>query len=280
MELIKLKDIEFTTCTAIGRFDGVHLGHRAVIEKCIETAKTRGISSLVVLVDDTEDLERYLNDIPERRYLISQINPDYLAIVDGRGRDLDFIYDDVVEKTSTECLVCGDEPLSTTKLDVEVLSIDSMVYEGNLIDSKMCERYLQSGDMEVAKFLLGRDPLILGKVIHGKGMGRSVGMPTANLLFSDKKILPKRGVYVSKSHVLEGAFVGLTSIGRRPSIDQDENVTIETYMLDFDEEIYGEIVALDILEYIRGIEKFAGLKEVKKQIDKDMEVAKRYALHR
>jgi riboflavin kinase/FMN adenylyltransferase len=117
-----------------------------------------------------------------------------------------------------------------------------------------------------------------GEIIHGKGLGKTVGMPTANLGIDPKNITIPLGVYASKITIDGQTFFGLTNIGPRPSVDNMPVVTVETLILDFDRDIYGKIVTLEIHRFIRPIEKFSGLQAVKDQVEKDKMVVREYFL--
>jgi len=111
--------------------------------------------------------------------------------------------------------------------------------------------------------------------MHGKALGRTVGMPTANLCVESGE-LPKPGVYATKITIDHQSFVAVTNIGTRPSVDRDDAVTVEAHILDFHEDIYGKYVSLEVLEFLRPIQKFNGLEEVKEQVKKDIEKTKKY----
>lgn len=117
--------------------------------------------------------------------------------------------------------------------------------------------------------------ILTGKIVHGKGLGRTVGMPTANLCISDEE-LPEVGVYATKVKIGGKVFGSVTNIGRRPSVDHDKHITVETYILDFDEDIYGEIVELEVIKFLRPVQKFQNLKEVREQVKRDIEETKKY----
>ena len=120
-------------------------------------------------------------------------------------------------------------------------------------------------------------PLILiGKIEHGKGLGKTVGMPTANLRIEDMNNLPEYGVYATRIFVGDQGYDSVTNIGMRPSVDGEETVTVETYILDFTGDIYGEEVRLEVHQYLRPTQKFQGIEEVQKQVEKDVKNAKKY----
>ena len=119
-------------------------------------------------------------------------------------------------------------------------------------------------------------PLILsGEVVHGKGLGKTVGMPTANLRIQNEK-LPATGVYATKVRIGEETYCSVTNIGRRPSVDEEKHITVESFIFDFDKDIYGQTVTLEVCKYLRPVQKFHNLKEVHEQVEKDIEQTKKY----
>lgn len=114
-----------------------------------------------------------------------------------------------------------------------------------------------------------------GVVVHGKGLGRTVGLPTANIRTEKNIASLEYGVYATIIYIGKRSFASVTNVGTRPSVDNEAMITIETNIIDFDEDIYGETVILEFYSFIRGIEKFASLEAVKKQVDKDKVYAKK-----
>ena len=121
-----------------------------------------------------------------------------------------------------------------------------------------------------------KEPVILsGKVVHGKALGRTVGMPTANLCIEEGTI-PEDGVYATRILIDGQSYISVTNIGRRPTVDEEAYRTVETYIIDFDKEIYGEHAVLEVYKLLRSVQKFESLKEVQKQVQKDVEMTKIY----
>ena len=121
-----------------------------------------------------------------------------------------------------------------------------------------------------------KEPIILsGRVIHGKALGRTVGMPTANLNI-EEGILPRDGVYATRISVKGKSFISVTNIGTRPTVDEDSRISVETYIIDFNQEIYGEQASLEVHKFLRPIQQFESLQEVQKQVKKDVEATKIY----
>ena len=118
-------------------------------------------------------------------------------------------------------------------------------------------------------------PVVLqGKVVHGKALGRTVGMPTANIEVANLSELPECGVYATSILVNGTKYLSVTNIGLRPTVDQEQTVTVEVHILDFDQDIYGQAVELEICKFLRPIQKFDSLEEVQKQVEKDIELIK------
>ena len=120
--------------------------------------------------------------------------------------------------------------------------------------------------------------VLRGKVVHGRALGRTVGMPTANIQIQDTSILPECGVYATRIQIGDAVYTSVTNIGRRPTVDDESYITVETFIIDFNEEIYGQFVELEVYKFLRPIQKFSSLEEVQKQVEKDIEEAKTYFL--
>ncbi len=116
---------------------------------------------------------------------------------------------------------------------------------------------------------------LTGRVVHGKALGRTVGMPTANIEVSDRSMLPECGVYATRIRVDGDNYLAVTNIGLRPTVDNEQLVTVEAHILDFDRDIYGQSVELEVHRFLRPIQKFNSLEEVLKQVKEDIEEAKK-----
>ncbi len=121
-----------------------------------------------------------------------------------------------------------------------------------------------------------KEPVVLnGKVVRGKALGRTVGMPTANLCVTEGT-MPEEGVYATRIRIGDGVYISVTNIGRRPTVDDESYITVETFIIDFDKEIYGERAILEVHQFLRPIQKFDSLQEVQMQVQQDVEMAKIY----
>lgn len=132
------------------------------------------------------------------------------------------------------------------------------------------EQALARGDVDELRAVLGHPYALIGKIVHGKGRGKSVGMPTCNMEITEEHKLPKDAVYQTLITIDGMCYRSLTSVGTRPSVDDSEEKTVETYILDFNQDVYGKIVKLEFIKYIRDIVKLKDLAEVKEKVLEDM----------
>jgi riboflavin kinase/FMN adenylyltransferase len=164
----------------------------------------------------------------------------------------------------------------SNQLGYELVPVETVNYDEKPITDDWINYEIIEGDIKTANALLGSPFTLCGSIIHGKALGRKFGMPTANLRLPENKIIPKHGVYATLTNI-DGEWIkGLTNIGRRPSVDNQTHVSIETYLLDFSEDIYGKEVCLQLHYYIRGVKKFNNLEEVTQQVKLDLITAKNW----
>ena len=150
------------------------------------------------------------------------------------------------------------------------------MYNGREISSSYVREEIQKGQMELAAKLLGAPYVVSGRVMHGKRLGRTLGMPTINLLPEKDKLLPPNGVYLSRLNFGGVSFPGITNIGCRPTVSDSGQMSVETYLYDFDSEIYGEYVEVSLYSFRRPERKFSDVKELKQNMAHDIEEGRRY----
>lgn len=278
------------TCVAFGEFDGVHGGHRAVVNRLLDISK-QGLSSVVVSFEYDEALlgdKKILSTEAEKRFLLEKNGPEVMVSYKINEQNKDnsiesFIKEVLVDKLGAKTIVTGahDSNISilrefAPKYGYTLVECETLLNDGVPVTAGRIIRELAEGSLEKANELLGHAYLLLGQVMHGKALGRTVGMPTANLGFSQHKQLPAYGVFGTLSEI-DGRYVkGLTNIGQRPSVDNYNYVTIETFLLDFSGDLYDKTIALEIYAYIRGVKKFNNLDEVKLQVNQDIQSIREY----
>lgn len=282
---------------ALGNFDGVHKGHIKLIQKAIENAKKLNIKSSLLLFNEHTD-----NIIKVGKKDIITTNKTKFEILDSLGVDIIYLINFTKEFMSYSPIKFLDEFLAKNlKIkgvvvgydytygykksgDVNFLNenkslfetievIEQISYDGEKISSSLIRKLIEAGKIKEANFLLSRPYKLIGKIIHAKGLGKKMGYPTANLELMDNFVIPKFGVYDTDIIVKGKKYKASTNIGTNPTVEHD-GIKIEAHILDFNEDIYGEIVELELLDFVRPELKFNSIDELFKQIAKDVLVTK------
>lgn len=252
-----------------GEFDGIHRGHQAVIRKLTEIADKRQLKSVLVSMPKQGNV---FTTEEEKEYLLKDFKVDYF--VTHTEKTEDFVEKTVVKELNAKVIIVGAgfkdlENLEKTaeKYNIELVVVDMVKEDNENISKQMLEKAYQDCDYEQMTKLLGYPYIMLGKVVHGKALGRTVGMPTANLQVPDHKYKPLSGVYCTRVLLEDEVFKAMTNIGKRPSVDNYDYVTIEAFILDFSRDIYGKQLVLEVHKFVRGVVKFDNLEQVQKDIE-------------
>lgn len=298
-ELIELKNItrKSNSVVTVGTFDGVHKGHRALIETVVSKAKERDARSVVVtfdphpreIINPGKGGIKLLTTLKERCEILEDLGVDVLLVIPF-DRDFslltseEFVRDIIYKKIGVSEFVIGYDhhfgrdrkgTIDTIKKLGSELEFDSYVVSkqemGDVtISSTVIRRTLaEEGNVKRAAEYLNRNYLLNGIVTHGDERGRTIGYPTANLKPEhENKVIPKNGVYAVKVRVEGEWFGGMMNIGFRPTFD-DSVRTVEVNIFDFDREIYGDTIQVRFVDFIREEQKFNGIEELKSQLDAD-----------
>lgn len=283
-----------------GFFDGVHLGHRKVLEKLCAIAKAKGLKSEVitfwphprsVLQQDAFNL-RLLTSLEEKKTLLKKIGVNRIKVVNFTKEfslltTEEFVERVLISQLGVSVLVIGHDHrighnpsknqediirICTSK-GLEVIRVDEKVMDNQIVSSTKIRNRLENGDIEGANRFLGYNYPLEGVVVKGNGIGRTIGFPTANLkLYAPLKMVPADGVYAVKVYVnreKKVSYKGICNIGNRPTIAKDNEKTIETHILNFNEDIYGLDLNLDFICRMRDEIKFESLEALKNQLAKD-----------
>ncbi|NLB67821.1 MAG: bifunctional riboflavin kinase/FAD synthetase [Bacteroidales bacterium] len=280
-----------------GFFDGLHLGHRKVLDKLISIAEEqRGQSMIIsfwphprtVLQQDAYKL-RLLTTLEEKRELCFSLGIDRFEVIcfDKEFSQLsteDFFRHYLVDKYNVSTLVIGyDHRLGHGKDERDILEIatscgiravrvDQFQVGERVISSTAIRNRLLEGDITSANEWLGYRYSLHGVVISGNQLGRTIGFPTANMqLYEPLKLIPANGVYFVSVEVTGGTYKGICNIGTRPTVSNDSSRKIETHILDFDEEIYGLDIKVSFIERLRDERRFGSLEELRRQLLLDKE---------
>lgn len=284
---------------ATGFFDGVHLGHRLVIDLLVKTAKARGEESMVVtfwphprtvLQDEARSL-RLLNTLNEKKALIESCGVDKIEVMPFNKEFSclsaeDFFKTYIIGLFGGTAIILGydnrmggdegdTEDISeiAKKCGLEVIRAGKINNpSGEAISSTKIRKLISEGEVEAASNMLGYDYSLHGVVVVGKQLGRTIGFPTANMqLYEPLKQIPCNGVYFVKAETLGGTFYGMCNIGVRPTVDSGGAVTIETNIFDFNEDIYGLDLIISFISKIREERCFDSIDALQSQLSKDKE---------
>lgn len=283
---------------ALGSFDGLHSGHLSLVNKIIELANENKGKSIVYtfknhprtlikgatppkLLMDNESKEEILEALGVDLIYFEEFNEEYMKLTpEGFIKYL-------CEKFKVKGIVIGFnyrfgyknvgniEMLKelSTKYGYELYVMEPCNYEDEVISSTRIRNELLSGNVDKAMKMLNRPYCIKGKVVHGKKLGRAIGFPTANLDYSKEALIPKKGVYYTNVQWQGKIYKGITSVGNNPTVNGDK-LTIETYILDFNNDLYGHNIKVYFIKKIRDEKKFNSIDDLVIQLKKD----KYYAL--
>lgn len=282
---------------AIGMFDGVHLGHQKILKEMSAGARSQGVPALAltfsphpveVLRAPVESF--YLCDPKEKEDLIAALGVDALITQTfdwdfSQTRAHDFVRQ-LKQRLGLQRLFLGEDfalghnregDVPTLQrfggeMDFELEVFPAVEVDGAAISSSRIRALLREGNMEGVGRLLGRNYALSGEVVHGAGRGGSIGIPTANLDIWDKRALPAWGIYVSRAELRGQSWGAVTSIGVRPTFDDNLDApVVETLLLDYEgEDFYGERLRVEFLTRLRGEEKFAGVEALLAQVEEDI----------
>ena len=283
---------------ATGFFDGVHVGHRLVIDQLVRAAAERGDESMVitfwphprnVLQKEARSL-RLLSTLAEKEIMIRSLGVDRFEVLNftkdfSAMTTEDYLRHIMKEYGATAILLGYDNRMGSDAADsdqvartaeelgLEVIRTEMVPSEqGYAVSSTKIREKIENGDVEVAAQMLGYGYALHGVVVAGNRLGRTIGFPTANMqLYEPLKLVPGNGVYFVRVKTLDRDFYGMCNIGHRPTIGMGNARTIETNIFGFDEDIYGLDVDITFISKIRNEIRFDSLDDLKKQLEADRE---------
>ncbi|PHV71785.1 hypothetical protein CS063_04305 [Sporanaerobium hydrogeniformans] len=291
------KDItQNEACVVIlGNFDGVHKGHQKLFKIAKDKAKQYGLKTVVfsfyphptwVIGKEPKPLIMSRKD---KKETISELGMDLLieypfteafAMISPQA----FFEEILLKELKAKVLIVGSNYFfgegkkgnvtylqeCGNKYQVEVYIVDAVMQEGKVISSSRIRELIKKGNIEKANALLGHPYLIIGQVIHGKQLGRTIGFPTINLIADPDRIYPPNGVYATKVYIYNKWYKAITNIGFNPTVDGTSK-RIETHIFNISEDLYGQEVKVAFYKYIRSERKFPSFEDLRRQIEKDKE---------
>ena len=283
----------------LGNFDGVHVAHRQLMQRALDLRKMRYPDAACgVFCFHTPSWEyllspapSYLTTLEEKLELFAECGVEYVFLADFPSvRQLspeDFVQRILIEKCHCISAVCGynyrfgaygkgDPALLSRLLKSTVITQGEVRDEDGTVSSTRIRRLLSAGDVEAVTRLLTHPYTLTSPVIHGKGLGKTWGIPTINQEFPAKKQIPCKGVYVTSCMIDGVCYEAISNVGTRPTVEQDSNINCETYLLNFNGNLYGNVISTSFLKFIRQEMRFDSEQELTMQIQADIAVAREY----
>ena len=281
---------------ALGNFDGVHVGHSALLSTAVRIAKEKKVKSAVFTFGDHPEaalgraLTPSITTTEQKLAIFEAAGIDTVYLCDfvkvKELSDKEFVSDILQDKLHAVYAVCGynfrfgkgghgdAERLSILMGGATVL--DPVLVDGEAVSSTQIRRAVENGDLEYAEKMLGRHFFIDLPVIHGKELGRTIGVPTINQNFPKGHVVPAKGVYACKVTIAGKEYAGVANVGLRPTVEDTGAVNCETHIIGLSQELYGENVKVSFYKKLRDEKKFATVDDLKKQIAVDIECTKKY----
>ena len=281
------------TAVTLGKFDGIHKGHRHLL-RFLEEKKSAGLTSVIFTFDAPPawrvgggQTEKVLTTNQEKARLFEQCGVDVLLecpfTKEVRSMEPEAFIQMLAERLHVKSFVVGTDFRfgHGRKGDYRLLQSCSGAYgydvkvvgkalaDGREISSTYIREALEQGRMELVNQLLGYAYSVTGEVLHGRQIGRTLGMPTTNLIPDEQKLLPPNGVYATRTIIAGEVFEGITNIGYKPTVGGETRKGVETYLFDLDRNLYGEIIEVQFYGYERPEQKFTSLEALKSQIEAD-----------
>lgn len=281
---------------ALGFFDGVHLGHQALLKQCRELADSLGCQAgVVTFLGQPPKLNKtpLINTAADRRRLLERYGMDTILELpfDKKLMRMPYMtfFRMLLQRYDAAGMVCGHdfrfgfqgegnaEKLRNACADAGIpcVVVPEQRLDGITISSTHIRSLLEQGAVECAMKFLGHPHIFTGTVVPGRHLGRTIGVPTANLVLPDGLLMPKCGVYACRTTIDGKSYPAVTNVGNRPTV-QAENVTVEPWILGFDGDLYGQSLTLEFYQYLRPVIKFPSLEDLKIQIRKDAEQTNKF----
>ena len=288
------------TAVSIGKFDGVHLGHRRLLEELIDQ-KEKGLLATVFTFDPYPEVffgygsKQMLTTLEEKEQIFEKMGIDILVefpfnAVSAATPSREFVTRFLCSHLRARFIAAGpdlsfgDHGNGNFSLLEELApeygftakKIEKVIMDENIISSTLIRRLISTGEVTTAARYLGEPYMVRGRIVHGKALGRRIGIPTLNQVPPEDKLLPPFGVYYSDVLIGEKKYCGMTNIGIKPTVSEEKRVTVETYLYDFRDDIYGETATVQLLTHRRPEMKFGSLEELKKTMEQDIQAGRVY----
>lgn len=289
------------TASGIGKFDGIHIGHRRLLEEILER-KQEGLAACVFTFDPAPAVlfggsdGRELTTREEKRMLFERMGVDILIEFpltrETAAMEPEVFAEEVLAKRMQVDFLAAGSDLSFgsrgrgdaallqrlgPELGFSVKIIDKVCLEGNQVSSTYVREQVEAGNMELAERLLGMPYMVAEEVVTGNRLGRTIGFPTVNVLPAKNKLLPPNGVYFSEVCCRGKRYRAISNVGYKPTVTKERVMGVESYLYDFDQEIYGESIEVYLLAFRRPERQFESVEALRAQLEEDIAAGAVYA---
>lgn len=289
---------ENKTAVALGAFDGVHLGHRAVLERAV-AEKKNGLAAGVftfrtgTVTSKSENSEAVISDGRKLEELLKigveyVYSPDFSQLKDLSGED--FVKEILIKKLNMKTAVCGSDfrfaknaagdsdtlKKLGEKYGFDVIVVEPLCVDGTTVSSTAIRRLIREGNIKQANKMLGYTFSYDAQVVHGTATGRTWSFPTINQIIPKGRAVPRFGVYCSQVIVDGVRYNGVTNIGVKPTMGVKTEPLAETFIMNYDGDLYGRTLRLELFEFVREEKRFSSFDELKKEIADNTEFVKAY----
>ena len=301
MQVLRLEDLgrgRGACVVALGFFDGLHIGHAALLERTVAAAEARGAVPCVFTFTDSPTFKGGVRLYPEEERLSRFADYGIARVVTADFPPLaslspeEFVSDVLIGRLGATAVVCGfnyrfgaraagDAALLGRLLSaygVPLYPVAEMTYGGKTVSTSEIKAALSAGDADMASAMLGRPYTLTGRVVHGKALGRTIGVPTANIPFPCRVFVPRRGVWAVRCDVegMDRPVCGIANVGVRPTVESTDADNCEVHFLTPVPELYGRHMRVHFLSFMRPEITFSDLAALRARIDLDKEIAKEF----
>lgn len=298
IDLLNYNETRYKTAIALGNFDGIHIGHQKLIKTMVAKSKELGLKSSLLLfkshtkavIDNSKPQMITNND--QKFQIAEELGVDIIYLIDFDEKLMnlsaeEFVKNIIIDKMNGKLVAVGfdykfghkasgdSNYLSELgkKYDFDVIILNPVYENEKIISSSAIRELITSGKMIEVSKILGRPYSILGKVVSGKNRGNKLGFPTANIEPTHSYTIPKSGVYMTNTIIDNKKYLSATNIGYNPTFNEDI-LKVETHILDFSGNIYGEMIKIEFIDFIRDDIKFGNIDDLINQMKNDIELIK------
>ena len=287
------------TAVSIGKFDGVHLGHRRLLEELLDQ-KEKGLLAAVFTFDPYPEVffgfgsKQILTTREEKEQIFEKMGIDLLVEFPFNAKSAatpsrEFVSNFLCKQMRARFIAAGPD-LSfgdhgsgnfalleemAPEYGFKAKKIEKIIMDDNVVSSTLIRRLIETGEMESATKFLGHPHVLTGRVLHGQKLGRKLGVPTANLEIPSGVVVPKFGVYACKANIDGKSYPAVANVGIRPTVS-GSGITVEPWILDFSGNLYGKEITLEFYRFLREETKFPDLTALQRQIHLDAAETRRY----